>query len=50
MMRRRRTYITTKVVGELLRGIDPAVSEWGNPIPFIWNCPTIYGEDGNPGN
>ncbi len=28
---RRRTYSATKVVGELLRSADPAVSEWGNP-------------------
>jgi len=28
---RRRTYVATKVVGELPRSADPAVSEWGNP-------------------
>ncbi len=28
---RRRTYMTTIVVGELPRSCDPAVSEWGNP-------------------
>lgn len=32
---RRRTYKTTKLVGELSRSFDPAVSEWGNPGCFI---------------
>ena len=32
---RRRTYIATIVVGELLRSFDPAVSEWSNPSNFI---------------
>jgi len=31
MMCRRRTCKTAKVVGELSRSSDPAVSEWGNP-------------------
>ena len=25
-----------KVVGEVARTYDPAVSEWGNPARFIW--------------
>lgn len=29
---RRRTHIAAKLVGEELRSIDPAVSEWGNPL------------------
>jgi hypothetical protein len=31
---RRRTYKAAKVVGELSRSFDPAVSEWGNPPDF----------------
>ena len=33
----RRTYIATKVAGELLRSFDPTVSEWGNPSSFAGN-------------
>ena len=27
---------SAKVVGEVTRTYDPAVSEWGNPARFIW--------------
>ena len=30
--RRRRTWLPTICAGELEAGIDPAVSEWGNPV------------------
>ena len=32
---RRRTHKAAKVIGELLRSVDPMVSEWGNPARFI---------------
>ena len=41
---RRRTHIAAIVVGELLRSIDPAVSEWGNPTNFTvgYSHPKLY--------
>lgn len=40
-----------KVVGEVARTYDPAVSEWGNPARFIWlflvNLLTGFGNLGN---
>ena len=39
---RRRTYIVTIVVGELLRSFDPTVSEWGNPPLYeVFNCKKV---------
>ena len=40
-----------KVVGEVARTYDPAVSEWGNPARFIWllllNLLSNFGNLGN---
>ena len=33
---------SAKVVGEVTRTYDPAVSEWGNLTRFIWLFPAIY--------
>jgi len=35
MRYRRRTRMAAIIVGELPRSFDPAVSEWGNPVPII---------------
>lgn len=41
---------SAKVVGEVTRTYDPAVSEWGNPTRFIWlSPPPLAGDSGTWG-